>query len=41
MTPQGAAALADVLFGAVSPSGRLPVSWYYENYTQQVRTREP
>ena len=32
---QGADAIADVLFGQVSPSGRLPVSWYYNNYTEQ------
>ena len=26
----------DVLLGAKSPSGRLPVSWYYQSYAEQV-----
>ncbi|KAL7001944.1 Endo-1,4-beta-xylanase 2 [Sarracenia purpurea var. burkii] len=29
----GGAALADVIFGYYNPSGRLPVSWYPESYT--------
>ncbi|GAB4820706.1 hypothetical protein N2152v2_007752 [Parachlorella kessleri] len=33
---QGGASLADVLFGRASPSGRLPVTFYSENYTRQV-----
>mmetsp|Transcript_20723 Transcript_20723/g.52624 ORF Transcript_20723/g.52624 Transcript_20723/m.52624 type:complete len:939 (-) Transcript_20723:211-3027(-) len=32
---QGAAAIADALFGRVSPSGRLPVSTLHNNYTEQ------
>jgi beta-glucosidase len=43
---QGGNALADILFGDVSPSGRLPVTFYksmsdlpdYENYSMQGRT---
>ena len=33
---QGAQAIADVVLGIVSPSGRLPTTFYYENYTSQV-----
>ena len=33
---QGAQAIADVLFGDKSPSGRLPVTFYYNNYTSQA-----
>ena len=25
-----------MLFGAYNPSGRLPVTFYYENYTSQI-----
>ncbi|KAJ9526977.1 hypothetical protein QJQ45_025315, partial [Haematococcus lacustris] len=38
---QGGEAIADVLFGRVSPSGRLPVTTYFENYTQQVPSLFP
>lgn len=34
---QGAEAIADVVLGVVSPSGRLPLTFYYENYTSQVQ----
>ena len=36
---QGAQAIADVILGKVSPSARLPMSFYYSNYTRQARTR--
>jgi hypothetical protein len=32
---QGAAAIADVLFGDVAPGGRLPVTWHFQNFTAQ------
>ena len=32
---QGAAAIADVLFGDVAPAGRLPVTWHFQNFTAQ------
>ena len=33
---QGVEGVVDVLLGAKSPSGRLPVSWYYQSYAEQV-----
>jgi hypothetical protein len=33
---QGAEAIADILLGNRSPSGRLPVTWYKETYLRQV-----
>ncbi|PSC72215.1 putative beta-D-xylosidase 7 [Micractinium conductrix] len=35
---EGAAAIADVLFGTVSPSGRLPVTWYRDAYSRLPMT---
>ena len=33
---QGATAIPEVLFGDRSPSGRLPVTFYYNNYSQLI-----
>lgn len=33
---QGAEGVVDVIFGKEAPTGRLPVTFYYENYTSQV-----
>jgi xylan 1,4-beta-xylosidase len=36
-TPQeGARAIADLLFGRASPSGRLPATWYSQAYADDV-----
>lgn len=35
---KGGGALADVLFGAYNPSGRLPVTWYPESFTSVPMT---
>ncbi|KAM0053456.1 putative glycosidase [Helianthus debilis subsp. tardiflorus] len=32
----GGAALADIIFGRYNPSGRLPMSWYPQSYTEKV-----
>ncbi|KAK4751875.1 hypothetical protein SAY87_020673 [Trapa incisa] len=32
----GGAALADVIFGAYNPSGRLPMTWYPQSYVDKV-----
>ncbi|KAJ0743917.1 putative glycosidase [Helianthus annuus] len=32
----GGAALADIVFGQYNPSGRLPMSWYPQSYTEKV-----
>ena len=34
---QGAAGVVDVILGKRTPSGRLPVTFYHSNYTDQVR----
>ena len=33
---QGGGAVADVLFGAHAPAGRLPVTVYHANYTELI-----
>jgi hypothetical protein len=35
-TLQGAGGIANLLFGDASPSGRLPVSFVFNNYTEQI-----
>ncbi|KAJ0817649.1 putative glycosidase [Helianthus annuus] len=32
----GGAALADIIFGKYNPSGRLPMSWYPQSYTEKA-----
>uniref|UniRef100_A0A7N0TW24 Fibronectin type III-like domain-containing protein n=2 Tax=Kalanchoe fedtschenkoi TaxID=63787 RepID=A0A7N0TW24_KALFE len=32
----GGAAIADVIFGAYNPSGKLPISWYPQSYAEKV-----
>ena len=34
---QGADAIANIILGDTSPAGRLPVTFYYQNYTEQVQ----
>ncbi|PKI62959.1 hypothetical protein CRG98_016598 [Punica granatum] len=32
----GGAAMADIIFGAYNPSGRLPITWYPQSYVEKV-----
>ena len=33
----GGQAIADVIFGTFSPTGKLTQTWYYNNYTSQIK----
>ncbi|KAL6008777.1 hypothetical protein ACLOJK_022003 [Asimina triloba] len=33
---EGGNALADIIFGKYSPGGRLPLTWYYNDYVNQI-----